>query len=67
MKDIFLTNGSVYLRFSILGLILAILLGIPYDLNIIREPVYFVLAALLLGLGFSCLWQSSNQESKKKH
>ncbi|HZJ90087.1 MAG TPA: type II secretion system F family protein [Oscillospiraceae bacterium] len=67
MKEIFLTHGSVYLRFSILGLILAILLGIPYDLNIIREPVYFIFAALLLGLGFSCLWQSSNQESKKKH
>ncbi|NLV99524.1 MAG: type II secretion system F family protein [Clostridiaceae bacterium] len=67
MRDILLSHGSVYLRFSVLGLILAILLGIPYDLNFTREPVFFVIAALLLGLGFSFLWQSSNQESKKKH
>ena len=67
MRDIFLSHGSVYLRFSVLGLILAIVLGIPYDLNIVREPVFFIIAALLLGLGFSFMWQSSNQESKKKH
>ncbi|MDD2426960.1 MAG: type II secretion system F family protein [Eubacteriales bacterium] len=67
MKNILLSHGSVYLRFSILGLLLVVFLGIPYGLNIMQEPAYFVIAALILGLGFAFMWQSSYRESKKKH
>lgn len=67
MKNLLLSHGSVYLRFSFLGLLIAILLGIPYNLNIMLEPAFFVIAALLLGLGFIFMWQSSYRETKKKH
>ena len=67
MKNLFLLHGSTFVRFSILGLLAAILLGIPYDLNITLEPFFFVIAALILGLGFTFMWRSSYRETKKKH
>ncbi|MFA6691906.1 MAG: hypothetical protein WCR98_08005, partial [Saccharofermentanales bacterium] len=67
MKDLIFSQGFLYLRFSILGLLLVSLLGIPYDLNLMQEPLFLIIAALILGLGFSSMWQSSYRESKKAH